>query len=143
MALSKPAPAAKPRKAASVKKIEDVLASAKAGELCGGQLEVALPAATCCSKAIARRVVRFEVELDGVSRLVGVLEEDEAHEEEEGVLAVERVAPEVNKQVPDEHLCKPKDQRFWFWSFSCCSRSDDHDDRALSSMPASKVEKAH
>jgi len=138
MALSKPAPAAKPQKAASVKKFQDVLASGTARELFVGPLEVAFPATTC---RVSRRVVRFEVEIDGVPHVFGELDDDDAHEEEEGALATKGVVPEYDKQVPDQHVRKPEDQLLWLWRFVCCNRSDDYEERALPSMPAGEVEK--
>jgi len=100
MALSKPAPAAKPRREASVKELDDSLASAKAGELHAAQLEQALAAASRRSEAAARRVVGLEAELEGAARLLVALEEDEVCEED-------------------------KAKHFSFWSFGCLGRSDD------------------
>jgi len=86
--------------------LEHALACAKAGELQVAQLEVALAAATRRSEVVARRVVGLEVELEGVSRLLNALEEDEEEaehatytQEESPPCTAKRIAAESDKGV--------------------------------------------
>jgi len=118
VALANPSSATnKRRRDASVKELEDTLASAKAGELRTAQLQVALAAAVRRSDLVARRVVGLEAELEGASRLLHTLEEDETVTEGVGdnsevqvglaatrslwhaLLSIERVVAESDERV--------------------------------------------